>query len=88
MLQSGSESNMELWILSRLAFAIDQCNVGFETYDFAVATTAIYNFWLYDLCDVYLVGILIFSDNHVNVIHVSICFNRTGMCETSVLQWH
>lgn len=45
---------MELWILSRLAYAIDQCNSGFETYDFAVATTAIYNFWLYDLCDVYL----------------------------------
>lgn len=47
---------MELWILSRLAYAIDQCNSGFEGYDFAVATTAIYNFWLYDLCDVYLVS--------------------------------
>uniref|UniRef100_A0A915E2S2 valine--tRNA ligase n=1 Tax=Ditylenchus dipsaci TaxID=166011 RepID=A0A915E2S2_9BILA len=37
---SGLESDTDKWILSRLSF----CG----------ATTALYNFWLYDLCDVYL----------------------------------
>lgn len=54
-MQNGDESNMDLWILSRLANAIDTCNKGFATYDFAAATNACYNFWLYDLCDIYLV---------------------------------
>ncbi|KAI0985476.1 hypothetical protein GJ496_009183 [Pomphorhynchus laevis] len=42
------------WILSRLAYACDECSKGFEQYDFARSTTAIYNFWLYELCDVYI----------------------------------
>lgn len=45
---------MDLWILSRLATAVDACNKGFATFDFSAATNASYNFWLYDLCDVYL----------------------------------
>lgn len=53
-IQTGAESNMDQWILSRLAFATAECDRGFSTYDFAAATTACYNFWLYDLCDVYL----------------------------------
>jgi len=50
----GGESQMDLWILSRLADTVSLCNTGFETYDFPMATTALYNFWLYDLCDIYL----------------------------------
>ena len=46
---------MEMWILSRLSYAVEACNTGFKTYDFPLATTAIYNFWLYELCDWYLV---------------------------------
>lgn len=45
---------MDLWILSRLATAVDASNKGFAAFDFAAATNASYNFWLYDLCDVYL----------------------------------
>jgi len=30
---------------------------GFQAYDFSAATTTIYNFWLYELCDVYLEAI-------------------------------
>lgn len=45
---------MDLWILSRLAGAIESCNNGFELYDFTIPTSACYSFWLYDLCDVYL----------------------------------
>ncbi|XP_049829740.1 valine--tRNA ligase [Schistocerca gregaria] len=49
-----SESPMDLWMRSRLAAAVRSCNEGFEKYDFPQATTACYNVWLYDLCDVYL----------------------------------
>jgi len=44
----------EKWILHRLTNAVRLCNEGFKTYDFSQSTTAIYNFWLYELCDVYL----------------------------------
>ncbi len=46
---------MDQWILSRLTEAVTLSNQGFREYDFPTATTAIYNFWLYELCDVYLV---------------------------------
>ncbi|XP_069775606.1 valine--tRNA ligase isoform X2 [Narcine bancroftii] len=51
--QSG-ESLIDCWILSRLSHAVELCDRGFELYDFPGVTTAIYNFWLYELCDVYL----------------------------------
>ena len=47
---------MDQWILSRLGSAVESANIGFATYDFVKTTTAIYNFWLYELCDIYLVG--------------------------------
>ncbi|KAJ9598284.1 hypothetical protein L9F63_011024 [Diploptera punctata] len=50
----GNETALDLWMLSRISAAVEQCNNGFETYDFSVATTACYSYWLYDLCDVYL----------------------------------
>uniref|UniRef100_A0A673ISI1 Valine--tRNA ligase n=1 Tax=Sinocyclocheilus rhinocerous TaxID=307959 RepID=A0A673ISI1_9TELE len=51
----GSESVSDRWILSRLSAAVALCDSGFQAYDFSTITTAIYNFWLYELCDVYLV---------------------------------
>uniref|UniRef100_W5LEP7 valine--tRNA ligase n=1 Tax=Astyanax mexicanus TaxID=7994 RepID=W5LEP7_ASTMX len=50
----GSESVSDRWILSRLCAAVTLCGNGFQAYDFPAITTAIYNFWLYELCDVYL----------------------------------
>lgn len=47
-------SLIDKWILSRLSETIQLCKEGFEGYEFPKATTAIYNFWLYDLCDVFL----------------------------------
>lgn len=47
-------SPIDCWMLSRVACAVEACNSGFESYDFPAATTACYNLWLYDLCDVYL----------------------------------
>nr|XP_028575627.1 valine--tRNA ligase isoform X1 [Podarcis muralis] len=51
---SGSESLIDRWILSRLSHAVELCDAGFQAYDFPGITTAVYNFWLYELCDVYL----------------------------------
>ncbi|KAM9488338.1 valine--tRNA ligase [Clarias gariepinus] len=51
---SGSEGVSDKWILSRLSAAVALCENGFQAYDFPAITTSIYNFWLYELCDVYL----------------------------------
>ena len=45
---------VDRWILSRLSYAIQNANKGFSEYDFPLITTTLYNFWLYELCDVYL----------------------------------
>uniref|UniRef100_H3B5X3 valine--tRNA ligase n=1 Tax=Latimeria chalumnae TaxID=7897 RepID=H3B5X3_LATCH len=50
----GQESLVDRWILSRLCHAVQLCDAGFRSYDFPAITTAVYNFWLYELCDIYL----------------------------------
>ncbi|XP_051899717.1 valine--tRNA ligase [Pristis pectinata] len=52
--RSSQESLIDRWILSRLSHAVESCDRGFKQYDFPGITTAVYNFWLYELCDVYL----------------------------------
>ncbi|KAM7538822.1 hypothetical protein Aperf_G00000051237 [Anoplocephala perfoliata] len=52
--EDASLSGTDRWILCRLAFAVEECNLGFSSYHFPQATTACYNFWLYEFCDVYL----------------------------------
>ncbi|XP_014607810.1 PREDICTED: valine--tRNA ligase [Polistes canadensis] len=51
---TGKETNVDLWMLSRVSYAVKTCNEAMRQYDFTTATTACYNMWLYDLCDVYL----------------------------------
>ncbi|VDN25128.1 unnamed protein product, partial [Cylicostephanus goldi] len=51
---SGKESIMDKWILSRVAHAVERCNTDLEAYNFTQYTTTVYDFWLYDLCDIYL----------------------------------
>ncbi|XP_015517085.1 valine--tRNA ligase isoform X2 [Neodiprion lecontei] len=51
---SGNETEVDLWMLSRLSYAAKVCDEGIAQYDLTAATTACYNLWLYDLCDVYL----------------------------------
>ncbi|XP_012272287.1 valine--tRNA ligase [Orussus abietinus] len=51
---TGNESNMDLWMLSRVSNAAKISDEGMAQYDFPAVTTACYNLWLYDLCDVYL----------------------------------
>ena len=50
---------IDLWILSRLSAAVKLCDEGFKAYEFPKVTTALYNFWLYELCDIYLVSLII-----------------------------
>lgn len=50
----GNETPLDLWMLSRISAAVEQCNKGFENYDFPMVTTACYNLWYNDVCDVYL----------------------------------
>lgn len=59
-------SPMNLWIMSRLAAAVEMTNKGFENYDLNASTTACYNLWLYDLCDIYLVTFCFIFTNYVS----------------------
>lgn len=74
---SGKESLMDRWILSRLSEAVVKAANGFEKYDFQSATTSIYNFWLYDLCDWYvesLKPVLYGSDEEIKSVAQNILY--------------
>ena len=42
------------WVLARLTACAAAANKAMEVYDFSAATSAIYDFWQYKLCDVYI----------------------------------
>ncbi|OLL23744.1 Valine--tRNA ligase [Neolecta irregularis DAH-3] len=52
--RTGKESLSERWILHKLNKAADIVNKALEERNFRLATDAIYNYWLYELCDVYI----------------------------------
>lgn len=45
---------VDRWMLSQLSSAVKECNAAFEEFNFPRATTALYNLWWYQICDVYL----------------------------------
>jgi len=47
---------VEKWILDRLNVAADEVNKQMTERNFFMVTNAVYNFWLYELCDVYIVS--------------------------------
>ncbi|KAJ2768924.1 valine--tRNA ligase [Coemansia nantahalensis] len=51
---TGEESLADRWILHRLNCTARDTNAALATMNFMAATTAIYSFWLYDLCDVFI----------------------------------
>ncbi|KAG9018677.1 hypothetical protein FRB90_010593 [Tulasnella sp. 427] len=51
---TGSETLVEQWILHKLNVAAIETNKQLTERNFMAATTAVYNFWLYELCDVYI----------------------------------
>ena len=52
---AGRESLVERWILHKLNAAAAEVNRQLADRNFMLATSAAYNFWLYELCDVYIV---------------------------------
>ncbi|EGD82318.1 valyl-tRNA synthetase 2 [Salpingoeca rosetta] len=50
----GDESELDLWMLSRLSTCIRDMNKQLEEYDLVGSTTSIYNLWLYEFCNFYL----------------------------------
>ncbi|CAO1627316.1 unnamed protein product [Parajaminaea phylloscopi] len=59
---SGRESLVEKWILHKLNSAANEVNTALEARNFMSATAAAYNFWLYELCDVYIEAIKPITD--------------------------
>ncbi|KAG6890754.1 hypothetical protein C0992_012726 [Termitomyces sp. T32_za158] len=51
---TGKESLVEKWILHKLNIAAAEINTQLAERNFMTATTSAYNFWLYELCDVYI----------------------------------
>ncbi|KAI6108704.1 tRNA synthetases class I-domain-containing protein [Pisolithus croceorrhizus] len=51
---TGNESLVERWILHKLNIASTNVNSHLEQRNFMAATTAVHNFWLYELCDVFI----------------------------------
>lgn len=49
---------VEQWILNKLDVAASEVNKYLAERNFMAATNAVYNFWLYELCDVYIVSSL------------------------------
>ncbi|KAF9005426.1 tRNA synthetases class I-domain-containing protein [Cyathus striatus] len=51
---TGNESLVEQWIFHKLNVAATEINLQLAERNFMAATNAAYNFWLYELCDVYI----------------------------------
>jgi valyl-tRNA synthetase len=45
---------VDRWIMSRLSETVVVCSAGLKNFELTNATTALFNFWLYDLCDYYI----------------------------------
>ncbi|KAJ2934525.1 hypothetical protein H1R20_g2582, partial [Candolleomyces eurysporus] len=53
---TGNESIVEKWIFHKLNVAATEINQALADRNFMNATNSAYNFWLYELCDVYIVS--------------------------------
>ncbi|XP_037793804.1 valine--tRNA ligase-like isoform X1 [Penaeus monodon] len=63
--EGNSLSMVDRWMLHQLSVAVKECNAAFKEFNFPRATTALYNLWWYQLCDVYLECLkpVMYSDN-------------------------
>ncbi len=52
--KTGRESLPERWILHKFTHAAKKVNTALAQREFAQATQALHNYWLYELCDVYI----------------------------------
>ncbi|KAK2921458.1 hypothetical protein Q8A73_000943 [Channa argus] len=47
-------NSMDQWICSRFYSTVLQCEQAFEAYELHTVTSALYSFWVHNLCDVYI----------------------------------
>jgi len=73
---TGNESLVERWILHKLNLATEEINRQLEERNFMMATSAAYNFWLYELCDVYIVRHAMTDDQGVSILTLCIGSNE------------
>ncbi|KAG5518928.1 hypothetical protein PMAC_002459 [Pneumocystis sp. 'macacae'] len=52
--KSGNETLVERWILHKYTKTAQELNTALEEKNFYNATNVIYNFWLYEFCDIYI----------------------------------
>lgn len=64
---TGNESLVERWIFHKLNIASTNVNTHLEQRNFMAATTAVYNFWLYELCDVFIEAMKPMTDPTVSL---------------------
>ena len=61
---TGNASLVEQWILHKMNVAAKEINDHLSKRNFMMATTSAYNFWLYEFCDVYIVGSIVASSSN------------------------
>jgi valyl-tRNA synthetase len=71
---TGRESLVEKWILHKLNAAAAEVNRQLADRNFMLATSAAYNFWLYELCDVYIV-----RESNTGMSHADWCVSQEAM---------
>ncbi|KAM0755565.1 valine-tRNA ligase [Meredithblackwellia eburnea MCA 4105] len=59
---TGKESLVEKWILHKLNRAATSINQALQDRNFMIATNEAYQFWLYELCDVYIEAIKLITE--------------------------
>ncbi|KIY44702.1 hypothetical protein FISHEDRAFT_67400 [Fistulina hepatica ATCC 64428] len=65
---TGAESLVEKWILHKLNIATKELNAQLTDRNFMLATTAVHNFWLYELCDVYIEAMKPMTDESASMV--------------------
>ncbi|KAF7969993.1 hypothetical protein HWV62_25422 [Athelia sp. TMB] len=64
---TGKESLVEKWILHKLNIAAQEVNKHMADRNFMMVTTDVYNFWLYELCDVYIEAMKPMTDESADI---------------------
>ena len=70
---------MEKWILHKLNNAAEEINKHMTDRNFMMVTTSVYNFWLYELCDVFIVGFVIYLFTVDDYIYHSLFVTQEAM---------
>ncbi|KAL5480308.1 VAS1 [Sanghuangporus weigelae] len=64
---TGKETLVEKWIFHKLNIAASEVNKYLTERNFMLATTSIYSFWLYELCDVYIEAMKPMTDENASL---------------------